>query len=334
MIKIMLREVSVTSGSFAFDVDKEKVVVINGKMSTSKIRICSGLLVENRKESNTNHVSTRPFLLQIRTNGCGEEGGVVQCQIRGFAMVAPTNVTPQSCIITDSTLVRIIPSQTNHYIELPLCRPGGYNEEETEGELWDSLILSCHDKSVVDSLALRMSIQLQKKCLIGTTSDAAQNRNRHQRRAERCMSFAKSFVASQHVGANEKRNVASASSSDDNAVTSTSNPRISLLDEGILCVFDEIHGSGKTELVRVVARQKLQCHQVHIVTAGLLFAKYGVLRADYGFQSLIHELILNAAVRGEKVCIILDKLADFLPKQSSPTSVHNPSSPCLHAIGT
>lgn len=333
-VKNTLREVCLSSGCFALKVDNE-TIALNQSQRNGKIRICSGLLKECQGGYNSDDISssTITFPLPYRTNNGDSHGSVVPCRIRGFAIVSDTNAAPKLFVVTDATFVRIIPSLTNHIIELPLwCTSTSCTGNEEM--LWDSLILSCHDKSVVDSLTLHMSIRLQKQCSVGTTSDAPESRNRHNRRAQRCISFAKSFVAHQNLLTKGKNYDESYSSTNDpvsksnTAIATTSKPQMSLLDEGILCVFDEIHGSGKTELVKAVARQKLHCHQVHVITAGVLFAKYGALRADYGFQNLIHEIILGAAVRGEKVCIILDGLADFLPDQSSTTS-----SPCLHAIG-
>lgn len=334
-VKIKLREVCLSSGCFALNVDNE-TIAINRRQRNGKTRICSGLLEESREvyNSDDNSGSNRPFLLQCRTNNCDDHGSIVPCRIRGFAIVSHTQAAPKLCVITDATFVRIVPSLKKNTIELPLCCTSTSCNGDEKETLWDSLILSCHDTSVVDSLALHMSIQLQKQCLVGTTSDAPHSRNLHNRRAQRCISFAKSFLAHKNVLTKGKNNDELSCSTCDPAfisnttIATPSKPRISLLDEGVLCVFDETHGSGKTELVRAVARQQLHCHQVHIVTSGVLFAKYGALRADFGFQNLMHEIILGAAVRGEKVCIILDGLADFLPNQFSTAS-----SPCLHAIG-
>jgi hypothetical protein len=333
-VKITLREVCLSSGCFALKVDNE-TIAINRSQRNGKIRICSGLLEVCREGYNSDDISrsARTFPLPCRTNNGDNHGSVIPCRIRGFAIVPYTNAAPKLCVVTDATFVRILPSLMNHAMELPLCCTSTSCTGKEEMP-WDSLVLSCHDKSVVDSLTLHMSIRLQKQCSVGTTSDAPKSRNRHDRRAQRCISFAKSFVAYQNLSTKGKHYDESYSSTNNlvsksnTAIATTSKPQMSLLDEGILCVFDEIHGSGKTELVKAVARQKLHCHQVHVITAGVLFAKYGALRVDYGFQNLVHEIILGSAVRGEKACIILDGLADFLPDQNSTAS-----SPCLHAIG-
>jgi hypothetical protein len=170
-VKIKLREVCLSLGCFALNVDNE-TIAINRRQRNGKIRICTGLLEEFREVYNSedNSSSNSPFLLQLRTNNCDDHGSVVPCRIRGFAIVSHTQAAPKLCAITEATFVRIIPSLMNNIVELPLCCTStSYNGDDEEA-LWDSLVLSCHDASVVDSLALHMSIQLQKQCLVGTTS--------------------------------------------------------------------------------------------------------------------------------------------------------------------
>jgi len=321
MIKLKLRELCVV-----IHVDKETAALAS-HLTTF---ICSGLLeIRNSNENHNN--KNAPFIFRGRGSGnpdCANlsNSDLISCQIRGFYITPHTSSsTTRSCVITDSTFVRVLLSDGNSK-ETLLSDSNRHLRDEassTCSSLWDSFVLSCHDKSMVDLLAMQMSIRLRKKYSVATTSDAIQIENCNKRRVERCSSFANRFFV-KHGSKETSTNLVT-----NGVFTPFSSGKItSLVDEGILCVFDEVHGSGKTELVKAVAFEKLKCCQVHVVTAGVLFAKYGELRADFGLQNLLHAIILSAAVRGENVCIILDRLADFLPSHHKNDNL----SPCLHAI--
>ena len=87
--------------------------------------------------------------------------------------------------------------------------------------------------------------------------------------------------------------------------------------EGALTVYNNIHGSGKTALVTAIARSVLKCQAVHIINATNLVSKFGS-NADIGLQSLLHQIILSAAVKGcsngkiGTICIIIDHLENFV----------------------
>ena len=111
-----------------------------------------------------------------------------------------------------------------------------------------------------------------------------------------------------------------------------------LLREGALLVYNSHPNSGKTTLVEAVAKEKLKCHAVHVMSAPSLFSKYGT-SADAALETLLHESILNCAIKGRssggeevaKVCIILDQLETFLPL--SRYTGGDPYLPVLNAMG-
>lgn len=321
MIKLKLRELCVV-----IHVDKETDL----SASHPSNFICSGLL-EIRKSDENHKNKNAPFIFRGRGRGnpdCANlsNSDYIPCQIRGFYITPHTSSSiTRSCVIADSTFVRVLLSDANckeNLLSDSRHRRG--EASSTCSSFWDSFVLSCHDKAMVDLLAMQMSIRLRKKYYVATTSDAIQIEDCNKRRVERCSSFANRFFV-KHGSKETSTNLVT------NGIVPpfSSGKTVSLVDEGILCVFDEVHGSGKTELVKAVAFEKLKCCQVHVVTAGMLFAKYGELRADSGLQNLLHTIILSAAVRGENVCIILDRLADFLPSHHKNDNL----SPCLHAIG-
>ena len=102
-------------------------------------------------------------------------------------------------------------------------------------------------------------------------------------------------------------------------------------------------------LVQTVARHVLGCSAVHTFNATTLFAKYGANGADAALESLLHSIVLSAAVGGGRIvpgkgkvqtasppsiCIILDHLESFVPPSMAGKgqSIGDPALPALNSM--
>jgi hypothetical protein len=98
--------------------------------------------------------------------------------------------------------------------------------------------------------------------------------------------------------------------------------------------------------VATIATTALRCQAVHIIQASTLFAKYGASGADAALESLLHAIVVSAAVRGMcasssigcgdkgegSVCIILDHLESFVPP--SMMGAYNDGDPAIPALNS
>ena len=343
MTKIILREKSLAS-SLCIEVDK--VSSMPSLIGLDRI-LCSGYIITH--DSTINDQNNRhQYFLQGNDPTLSDS---IPCRIRGYAVTShaavlsthppedPSTLGPlqkrKHCVVTEGTFIRVI-SFTNEgadsgSVNSFLNSLIGETSAQFKTEGWDKFILSCHDVSTIESLALRMGMQLRRHHLVGTTSDALEVRNCSIRRAERCIAFTDVVMRQRNERGRSKQNTSSSTTELKTEHSSHAFLATSLFDEGSLCVFDDVHGSGKTELVKAIARTKCGCRAIHVITAGTLFAKYGV-RADSGLECLLHSAAMSAAARGERICIILDRLGDFIPMPDR-SDKGDPSGPCLHAMG-
>jgi hypothetical protein len=111
------------------------------------------------------------------------------------------------------------------------------------------------------------------------------------------------------------------------------------ISEGALTVHNPIKAFGKTTLVASIATQTLKCDAVHIIHAPFLFSKYGASGADAALESLLHSLVVSAAIKGMakdeigSICIILDNLECFVPPtMGGGKNDGDPAIPTLNAI--
>jgi hypothetical protein len=229
-----------------------------------------------------------------------------------------TDVNKQTwCTVSEGTFVKILP-----YSSLQ------QDIEKFRGEMpWDcspstnDLVLACNEPETIQDIALRLSLQLKKSHFIGTAPDAIERNQATLRRHASCEALRRRSTKQPAASTDRV-------SFEDQKGTSMLDPN-SFLNEGGLCVFDDVPGSGKSALVTAVAFKVLRCGLVHVISAAMLFAKYGT-GADAAFESIIHQLLLAGAVRKRKVCIILDDLHNFVP---GPHSQGDPSGPVLNAMG-
>ena len=165
--------------------------------------------------------------------------------------------------------------------------------------------------------------------MVGTTDDAVSLWQEDKRRRKRIDRALDSILALNEKSSNE--------------VTSQNNHDNTFdhgfLQDGALTVHDPTHGSGKSTLVATIARTKLNCNAIHMINASTLFAQYGASGADAALESLLHRIVLSAAVVNMntnsigKICIVLDNLESFVhPGMSGGRDTGDPAIPALNAI--
>jgi len=313
--------------------------------------IISGDLIFHGKNVDTTHTTTDKYsstsilpTTYLQSDDPLDDKGV-PCYLRGYIFI-PNKQSPvlqnecgycqksHYCRITSGTEVQICHSlddtvlsgriksnvhddvlTTHHHMKAEASVPRQYSK------------LSCYNTETVESLSLRMSTMLANNVWVGTTQNALTERRRRQQEVKTMDMELQAFCeAHPHLKSFTTSNVQSEKS---NTVVPL------LLREGALLVYNSNPNCGKTTLVETIAKEKLKCHAVHVISAPSLFAKYGT-SADAALETLLHELVLKYAVKGRssgvaKVCIILDQLETFLP-----TSRHtggDPYLPVLNAMG-
>jgi hypothetical protein len=237
-------------------------------------------------------------------------------------------------IVTDSTLVRILPvesatflsessppmSNVPHLDSWKTLMTGESCQRPLSNELLED-ILHNHDATTVQALTLRMSLTMTPPITIGTTADAVILKRKRLDRS-RAIERALDSYSSNGAPADFKTHL---------DAKTTGVP--SFLREGALIVHSPNHGAGKTLLVQAIAQDKLKYKAIHVVQPGALLAQYGV-HADAALESLLHSFVMSAACRQESICIILDHLDTMLPpKMSGRTSRGDAAVPVLNAIG-
>jgi ATP-dependent 26S proteasome regulatory subunit len=204
------------------------------------------------------------------------------CLVVGYGF--PVDTSPSQYAVTDSTLVRILPS-----------RLLGPEQFERLGELPTPTLEAClreelrQNQQSTQTLKLRMVNLLSIPLAIGTTFDAIDNGKLRRKRSLIMQEQIKIYSGRQTI-----------------VYTPVRKPR----HEGALTVHSANHGAGKTILVRSIA-EELGC-SVHVIEAAPLLAKYGTY-ADAALETLVHSVIVSAAVKGERLCILLDHLSAFGP---------------------
>ena len=217
--------------------------------------------------------------------------------------------------------------------------------EERQEEI--DFILACHDDEAVRGLLVRMQALLEREVLVGTTDDAIALWEAKKARSQRRLISLKSHLLKQYRisggAALQQTSISgSRSTSDSNAADSCSN----LFRDGALMVHSQYDYGGKTLLVETLARHVLKCSAVHVINGNTLFAEYGANGADVAFESLLHSIVLSAAVGGGRVipelnagvdktsvpsiCIVLDHMETFVPP--SILGLGSPGDPTVPAL--
>ncbi len=175
--------------------------------------------------------------------------------------------------------------------------------EERGSKLTDQMVeelLQYHDEETIQELTLKISASITS-VKIGTTQDAFRSaglQERQMRKIEQSIELFSRASSQKHpvLTRERKRNT-------------DPQPWPSLI------VHSPNHADGKTLLVHAIAK-RLGCSFVHLIRPGALLAKYSV-QADAALESQLHAMLVSAACRKQKVCIILDQLDSLLPARVS-----------------
>ena len=217
-------------------------------------------------------------------------------------------------------------------------------------------ILATYDPQTIRELSIRMKMQLKHDQVIwvGTTIDAFEiwdERVKSSARIERSLTrfWDKKMIK------DEEKDIKMLG---DNSVDLATKSKLKIKEPlsffpngdiskrgGALIVHNSLHGSEKTMLVSTIAKSILKCDVVHVINGtSSLFAKYGASGADAAFETLLHSIILSAAVQRDacvdtskirSICIILDHLETFFPPSMSGgrSGAGDPALPALNAMG-
>jgi len=317
--------------------------------------IISGDLIFHGKNVDTPHTATDKYsstsilpTTYLQSDDPLDDKGV-PCYLRGYIFI-PNKQSPvllenecvycqtsHYCRITSGTVVQICHSlddtvlsgriKSNVHDDVLTTHHHMKAEASVPRQQYSKL--SCYNTETVESLSLRMSTMLANNVWIGTTPHSLTERRIQQQEMETMDMELQAFCeAHPHLKSFTTSNVQS--EKNDTVVPL-------LLREGALLVYNSHPNSGKTTLVKTIAKEKLKCHAVHVISAPSLFAKYGT-SADAALETLLHELVLKCAVKGRsgegevaKVCIILDQLETFLAL--SRHTGGDPYLPVLNAMG-
>eukprot|EP00532_Pseudo-nitzschia_australis_P005912 CAMPEP_0168163188 /NCGR_PEP_ID=MMETSP0139_2-20121125/237_1 /TAXON_ID=44445 /ORGANISM="Pseudo-nitzschia australis, Strain 10249 10 AB" /LENGTH=850 /DNA_ID=CAMNT_0008080055 /DNA_START=62 /DNA_END=2614 /DNA_ORIENTATION=+ len=195
-------------------------------------------------------------------------------------------------------------------------------EEGSNNIITDTMIeeiLRNHNQETVDELNLKLSA-VMGSINIGTTYDAFRTKEKQEQQMRKIQKSIQDFsVESKQITLfNDKRKKSG-------SANSRSWPS--------LIVHSPNHADGKTLLVQALAK-RLGCPSVHVIRPGALLAKYGI-RADAALESQIHSILMSAACRDQKVCIILDQLDTMLPSRlSGRSSAGDAALPVFNAIAS
>lgn len=202
------------------------------------------------------------------------------------------------------------------------------------GELGDDVlssdlqqeILQNHNPETIQQLTARFSMLLSRSIQIATTADASQLAKRY---------YKKTYMTKaiqDHCTTNQIPLLDTSSSSSIVVQPSTTNSKDSQWEPSLI-IHSPNHADGKTLLAQAIAK-KVGCSLIHIIRSGPLLAKYGVY-ADAALESMLHSWITTAAVRGKKICIIVDHLDTFMPSRlSGKSSAGDATAPVLNSIAS
>ena len=249
----------------------------------------------------------------------------IPCVVKAYGTPGRHPVGCHNVLVTSSTLVRILPPRPpiwkdprrpmNVYHQLV----GEEGHDFLPPDLQDE-VLNNHNPETVRALALRMSMQCSRDIRIGTTKDALLLRQQSLGRDE---DMTRAIHARLGISARSEEQTMTSNSS-------SSSPR-SIPWEASLLIHSPNHADGKTLLVQAVAK-KIGCTRIHILRSGPIFAKYGIY-ADAALESILHGILVSAAVHSHPVCIVLDHLDTFMPPSLSGRSgAGDASIPVLNAL--
>ena len=294
-----------------------------------------------------------PVLYLPSSNPLNAEG--VPCILRAYTVPIvikdEVHFHQDSLYISDATLVQISAPITASRIDsitstlgiatvVKDCTyfPPSLIKHELSGEYdvrkkyLDPNILLYYEKETVNELTIRMQMLLDQQIMVGTTSGSLSLWEEEKLRILRIKSVLEKLNMDRDC--NEKQGGLHFDM--ENMSLGKSQEFIS---EGALTVHNPIKAFGKTTLVASIATQTLKCDAVHIIHAPFLFSKYGASGADAALESLLHSLVVSAAIKGMandrigSICILLDNLECFVPPtMGGGKNDGDPAIPALNAI--
>jgi hypothetical protein len=192
-------------------------------------------------------------------------------------------------------------------------------------------VLHNHNPETVRQLLLRIKLMLSQPIRIATTAHALEHHARQGHR-KRAMSRAIQQFYNSDNSNNDKGTKSLLP-----VVGSTSRAAARLL-----LVHSPNAGSGKTLLIQACFRKVMsQCNphghedngRIHIIRVGPLLAKYGVVYIDTALETILHQIVLSAAMHGqESICIILDHFDALFPGGGTSNNRSDAAAPALHAM--
>lgn len=232
------------------------------------------------------------------------------CRCRVYSLNdALSRFSPQSqsrFVVTEATLVRVLPLQSNI-------------QESWKGQLTGELrehskssirgVFHTQNPEVIYELKMRMKQLLLRAVTIGTTEDAYYLEKNRRKRISNIQASVQNYM---------KKATTIKPSAVDNKETLDNRlgdySTINLFQQSCLILHSPDHCAGKTALVETIARNI--CDVVHIIRPGPILAKYGV-NGDAALETIIHEIILAAAIKRQSIGIVLDHLESFVPASLS-----------------
>jgi hypothetical protein len=200
----------------------------------------------------------------------------------------------------------------------------------------DEEVMHNHNPEAVRQMLLRIKLMLSQPIRIATTARALENHTRQGQR-QRAMRLAiQDFYNKNDKSKNRGPEILLPNGGSRSRATAAATARL-------LLVHSQHAGSGKTLLVQACFRKVMsQCNskngqeadngRIHIIRVGPLLAKYGVVYVDTALETVLHQIVLSAAVHGQdSICVILDHFDALFPAGSINSS-SDAAAPALHAM--
>ncbi|KAL3944934.1 MAG: hypothetical protein SGBAC_000968 [Bacillariaceae sp.] len=199
--------------------------------------------------------------------------------------------------------------------------------DEFLSEEFQQEVQTNHNEDTLHQLKVRMSSLLSETITISTTADARQLQKAQLDRRLKMTQAIRGYCKEKQIPLKQQLEISETSQEDSR---SQARPRQW---EPSLIVHSPNHADGKTLLVQAMAHT-IGCSKIHLIRPGALLAKYGVY-SDAALESLLHSIVVSAAVRGESICIILDNLDSLMPARlSGRSSTGDAAAPVMNGIAS
>lgn len=271
------------------------------------------------------------------------------CCIRAYAHARRQSAQSTSkVVVSNACLVRVLPPTVAHSCSFN-AQLNKWDANTTEGTpTWylqqhflDSLqsefgvdvlaedfqaeVERNHNKETIQQLTIRFSLLLSKSITVSTTADAVWLRREQE--AQRDMMRHSIQAHCEHMRLPLKTSVVKP----DVSKKEQSRGAHPLQWEPALIIHSPNHADGKTLLAQAIAK-RVGCSKIHVIRPGPLLAKYGI-STDAALESLLHSLVVSAAVKDDRICIILDHLDAMMPPRlSARSSSGDSAAPVFNAI--